>query len=197
VVSQTVLQNVLVVAVNTLTVTSETQNAVKDAITVTLAVTLKEGKILYLAGKRGEISLLLRSKDDQGLAKNDKPIENVDTKKDDDTAGSDSGYATVRVPVPKKDIIPGTTIENPADFFDEKDLPESALPANAVRTLDELKGQTFKKHAYADTPVVKAALQGDLPAAGGAKTGVASAQEQKIHTMVIQVGTGAPQYYRY
>src|SRR5262249_11764793 len=120
----------------------------------------------------------------------------VDAKKDDDTAVSDSGYATVRVPVQKKDIIPGTTIENPADFFDEKDLPESALPANAVRTLDELKGQTFKKHAYADTPVVKAALQGDLPAAGGAKTGVASAQGQKIHTKGSQVGTGAPQYYR-
>src|SRR5262245_1283484 len=197
VVSQTVLQNVLVVAVNTMTQTSENVNAVKDATTVTLAVTLKEGKILYLAEKRGEISLLLRSKDDQALAKNDKPIEHVDVKKEgDDAAGSDSGGQTVRVPVPKKDILPGTKIENPADFFDEKDFPESALPANAIKNIDELKGQTFKKHAYADSPVVKAALEGELPT-GHAGSAVAAAKPRNVQTMSIQVGTSAPQYYRF
>ena len=196
VVSQTVLQNVLVVAVNTMTQTPDQVNSVKDAATVTLAVTLKEGKILYLAGKRGEISLLLRSKDDQGLAKNDKPIETVDNKKDDEGGVSD-GPATVRVPVPKKDIIPGTKIENPADFFDEKDLTEKDLPANAIRTLDELKGQTFKKHAYADSPVVKAALEGELPV-GPKGTAVAGGKPPaKGHTMVIQVGTAAPQYVKF
>src|SRR5262249_43897927 len=139
VVAQTVLQNCLVVAVNTVTQTPEQQNAFKDAATVTLAVTLKEGKILYLAGKQGEISMLLRSKEHTLNVKNDKPVETIDNKKDDDSSsgGSDSGGQTVKVPVPKTDIAPGTKIENPADFFVEKDLPETAVPASAVRDMEE------------------------------------------------------------
>jgi pilus assembly protein CpaB len=189
----TVLQNVLVVAVNAMTQTPDQQNAVKDAVTVTVAVTLKESKILYLATERGKISLVLRSKDDTAVVKNDKPIETLDNKRDDDSGGSDAGPATVKVPVPKKDIVPGTKIENPADLFDEKDLPEMALPATAVRSMEEFRGKTFTKHAYADTPVVKAALEGDLPKG----TAVAVAAASKTHTMSIYVGTAAPQYYRY
>jgi len=70
-----VLQNVLVVAVNAQAQLAENQTAVKDAATVTLAVTHKEGQQLALADTRGVIRLLLRSKDDQTKEKNLKSIE--------------------------------------------------------------------------------------------------------------------------
>jgi len=120
--STLLLQNVLVVSIAEMAIKPDsTGGAVKNANTRTLAVKQKEGLILSLAQAKGELDLMLRSKYD--------PTE------------------TVKVPVAKRDIAPGTKVEDPNDLFEEKEFPEVVLAENTIRDIAELKGRTVTRYA--------------------------------------------------
>ena len=204
--STLLLQNVLVVAINEINVKPEGTGAVKNASTITLAVKGKEGLILNLAQNKGELNLMLRSKDDMTVAnKTSRVVEGYgDLKDEGPTAGATTGTPaateTVKVPVAKKDLPTGTKIEDPNDLFEEKELPETALAENTIRDMSELKGQTITKFAFAGMPVAKAAIEGELPkppVSDKAAPNAVIAEGPRGHTMIIQIGTQAPQYVKY
>ncbi|MFL5340025.1 MAG: Flp pilus assembly protein CpaB, partial [Gemmataceae bacterium] len=201
--STLLLQNVLVMAINEIAMKPENGTAVKNASTVTLAVKQKEGLVLNLAQAKGELNLMLRSKDDTTIAsKGSKMVDSLEGK-DDNAAGNSAGAAapieTAKVPVAKKDLPPGTRIDDPNDLFEEKELPEAALAETTIRDMGELKGQTITKYAYSGMPLPKAAIEGELPRppAPDKAPVVASVDGPHGHTMIIQVGTQSPQYVKY
>ncbi len=192
--STLLLQNVLVVAINEIAVKPDgTAGAVKNATTVTLAVKQKEGLILSLAQAKGELNLMLRSKDDPTVVtKGARVVDGYDGK---DEASASAGD-TVKVPVARHDIAPGAKIENPSDLFEEKEFPEVVLAENTIRDIAELKGKTVTRYAYAGAPVAKAVFEGELAQPGGPAAPVI-AESAKIHMMAFQVGTQQPQFVKY
>jgi len=197
------MENVLVVAINEIAVKPEGQGgAIRNASTVTLAVKQKDGLILSLAQAKGEISLMLRSKDDvtkKGRNSN-KTIDSFDRPDDAAPVAGPAAPELVKVPVARKDLPPGTRITDPTELFEEREFPEASLTDGVVRDMNELKDKIVTKYAYAGLVVPKVAFEGELPKTGGsvvAAPGGPVLMMPKTHTMTIQVGTAAPQYVKY
>jgi len=197
------MENVLVVAINEIAVKPEGQGgAIKNTNTVTLAVKQKDGLMLNLAQAKGEISLMLRSKDDvtkKGRNSN-RVIDSFDRTDDPAPAVANGGVQPemAKVPVARRDLPPGTRITDPTELFEEREVPEALLSDNVVRDMNELKDKVVTKFAYAGLVVPKVAFEGELPkapVAGGPAAPIM--MMPKTHTMTIQVGTQAPQYVKY
>lgn len=189
-----ILQKVLVVAVNDTVKTPEGEPNFKNATTVTLAVTQKEGQLLALAGSRGELSLMLRSPDDMTVSKSPKPVAGLDDTRDDSSNGAKGDVEMSKVVVAKKTVPAGTRLENPGDFFDVKEVPGEA-PENSFTNLDELKGKVVTRDVFANQMLPKEAFDGAAPTPG---VGIAkNGGNVQTHTMIIQVGTSNPQYAHY
>jgi pilus assembly protein CpaB len=195
------MENVLVVAINEIAVKPEGQGgAIKNTNTVTLAVKQKDGLILSLAQAKGEISLMLRSKDDvtKKGRNSSRTIDSFD-RPDEPAAGVTANAPELaKVPVARKDLPPGTRITDPTELFEEREVPEAVLNEAVVRDMNELKDKIVTKYAYAGLLVPKAAFEGELPKAptGPAPAGPVYVMP-KTHTMTIQVGVSAPQYVKY
>lgn len=203
--STLLLQHVLVVAINEIAVQNgENTAAVKNANTVTLAVTQKEALILSLAQARGQLTLMLRSKDDKTSTKNRGRVESYDLNEEAVKANDPPPVEMEKVLIAKKDVTPGTKINDPAEFFEEKEVAKDTVPESCLRSADDLKGKTATKFVYGGMPVPKVAFEGELPkptvATGAQPAGTpppAVAAATKTQTLVIQVGTQAPQYVKY
>jgi len=188
-----ILQYVLVVAVNDTTRRPDTDTSFKNATTVTLAVTQKEGMILQMAKERGTLSLMLRAPDDTRTTKRGTSLQDyTDTKEDPSTyeGGKGPDTATTKVVVAKKTVPAGTKLDNPEEFFDVRDWPGDP-PDNSIAALEDIKGRTLTRDVFAHNFVPKEAFAGEITKRDGPVVKADS------HTMAIQVGTSAPQFLRY
>jgi Flp pilus assembly protein CpaB len=136
-----ILQNVLVVAVGDKPEREEGKSAHSTIADVTLAVKPKEGVMLALASKRGDLRLLLRDEKDESREKIGAIIRLPGEREtDENNPGAAPGLDTVQVPVAAKDIPAGTKIDNPEEWFREQAHPSPA-PPNAVIDMKDLKGK--------------------------------------------------------
>jgi pilus assembly protein CpaB len=185
----TVLQDVLVLAVDQTSVRPDDKLAVGQLSTATLAVKPTEAQRLTLAQSLGELRLVLRSPDDDtrvSLA----PLDRLDWD------GTGDGFDTeerltgeFKLAVAKQDLQIGHVIDNPEREFEIKSFPVAPEKAIAADKLAELKGKTVKHTIFKD--VVATAKHFE----GGAIPGTAVAHEPQVkkHVMFIQNGGGAPQ----
>jgi len=187
--STVILQYVLVVSVNDQMRPSEMQGPIKNVANVALAVKQQEGAILALASKRGELTLQLRSKDDKKIVSKVRTIDSLTGEVLNDAGQPLSQPEMFTIPVAIKPIPAGTTIDDPAKWFEEKKFVE--IPPNAVAKLDDLKGKTVKKEIFQHAWVAVEAFDGEL-----AKR-TEPAVLTRVHTVGLQVGGNAPQYYRF
>lgn len=187
--STLILQYALVVSVNDQLKPSADNGVIKNVSNVTLAVKQHDGQVLALATKRGELSLMLRSKDDKRTTARTRAIDTLSgERRDEDGAPIQADHPTV--PVAIKAIPAGTKIDDPALWFEEKKVLE--VPANAVAKIEDLKGKTVKKEIFAHAWVATEAFDGELPS----KTG-SSGEATKTTTVGLQVGSNAPTYFTY
>jgi hypothetical protein len=159
-----VLQNVLVVAVNDTPERKEGETSKPTVNNITLAVKPKDGLILALAAKRGDLRLMQRREGDDAVIKWG-AIEQLPGDKDRDPAGGPGGTPgldTVQLPVAIKDIPTGTKIENPEEYFREQAHPVPA-PPNAVVALSDLKGKYVTRELVANQWVPTVAIADKEP----------------------------------
>jgi pilus assembly protein CpaB len=181
-----ILQNVLVVSVDTTTERPDDRGSIKGAQTVTLAVKQREGMVLAGATEHGRVTLMLRDP-------NDKVITHSTGNNDSQTPGQGSdpgddiapGVEKTKVLVAKMMIAAGTQITEPEKYFEEKEWSGS-VPSNFIIKVDDLKGKVVTRAIPANVPATKEAIEDLKTAEKIAGTG------DGRHTMTIMVG---PQVY--
>jgi hypothetical protein len=185
----TVLQNVLVLAVDTQSIREDNKMANQNINTALLAVKPADSQRLSLAASLsdGNIRLVLRSNDDETkvpLA----TLENLDNEQAfgaDGLADPSAGPTVLKLAVAKHDIEPGQVIDDPAKYFSEKAYREAPEKAIAFEDLASLKGKTIKHSLFKDGVATAKHFEGDV------KT-VAQGPATKRHTLFIQNGGAAP-----
>jgi Flp pilus assembly protein CpaB len=186
----TVLQDVLVLAVDTTYVRPEDRMAVPQLNAALLAVKPSESQRLTLAQSLsgGDIKLVLRAHDDETRV----PLPPL-TDLDHDTAGAgesaDANLAiSYKLAVAKGDIEAGTEIDDPDKFFKVEAFPTAPEKAVAADELASLKGKTLHHALFKDGVLTTKHLSGDdTPMAKAKKS------EAVKHVMYIQNGGQAPQ----
>ncbi|HEY1381781.1 MAG TPA: Flp pilus assembly protein CpaB [Gemmataceae bacterium] len=188
----TILQDVLVLAVDQTSVRPEDRMAVSQLSTALLAVKPADSQKLALAQSMGDLKLVLRAHDDENKVPLP-PQEYVDT---DTFVDDGTGTVVVRsagdskpkfkLAVAKQDLEAGTVINNPEDFFTVKSFPESIDKAITAEELASLKGKTVRHSLFKDGVLTAKHFEGDEPAP------TVIAPPVKKHTMFIQNGGSAP-----
>jgi Flp pilus assembly protein CpaB len=186
----TILQDVLVLAVDQNSIRPEDKMAVAQLNTALLAVRPSDSQKLALAQSMGELRLVLRAHDDEAHAQL-APLEgNVDTDTFTGdvavTGHSDKDKPKIKLAVAKQDLEPGTVINNPEDFFDVRPFPEAIEKAVSADDFAKLKGKTLRH------TVVKGGVLTDKHFEGNEAPEVVKAPEIKKHTLFIQNGGSAP-----
>jgi pilus assembly protein CpaB len=192
--STLILQNVLVVAVNDKSRRDENQDSVKNLATVTLAVKQNEGMILALAGKKGDISLMLRDPGDEFVNNKQKSI-NEYRDAEDNGSGNSGTVEMKKVPVATKTVAAGTKIEKPEEYFDEVEWPASRVPENAIEKMEDLRGKTITRDVFLNSFVFKEALDGEVKKAPVAVVEVP--KDAKEGRMLVQYGANPPITHRF
>lgn len=201
-VSSMILQNVLVVGVDVNTSRPDEQHYIKNAQTVTLAVKQSEGLVLALAQKRGEVSLMLRSPDDDKVNKHLKSVTDYVYGDKNAEGGSDdgSGATKPKILVAREPIPAGTKILEPEHYFAEIDWA-GVVPDNYITKFEDVKGKVVGNPLAANAPVMQETFDDTgvkpiVPSPGKGPL-VAANSNAKIHTMIIQQGGAQPYYARY
>jgi len=184
----TVLQDVLVLAVDTMAVRPDDKMAVNQLSTALLAVKPADSQKLTLAQSMGELRLVLRAHDDEVKI----PLQPQETLDVDQTgfAAADGGAApaaTVKVAVARQDIDPGQVIDDPDKYFETKavaDVPDKAVPADEIASL---KGKALKHSLFQGAVLTAKHFDGQEKVAT-----VKKAADADRHVMFIQNGGSAP-----
>jgi pilus assembly protein CpaB len=152
--SQTILQNVLIMAVNQMEDPPEGTGALVPH-NVTLAVKPDEAERLALAVNRGSLLLTLRKAGDEERFETTGVRDLFATPGETTTARP---VETVQVAVATRDIAADTVIDNPRDYFQIASFPKSLAPSEPIIDLNFLRD---KKAAH---KIHKAqfVLKGDL-----------------------------------
>jgi pilus assembly protein CpaB len=188
----TVLQDVLVLAIDQSGVRPDDKLAVSTLSTATLAVKPTEAQRLSLAQSMGELRLVLRAHDDDSKS----PLQPLDKLEWDSGMdgmfGTDDERKTFKLAFAKEDLQVGQFIEDPEKVFVIKEMPFAPEKAITVATLAELKGKTVRHTIFKDTMVTTKAFEGEnLP------TATASAPKVKRHVMFVQNGGNEPKRFEY
>jgi len=192
----TILQDILVLAVDTVANRPEDKIAISGLTTALLAVKPQDSQKLTLASNMGELRLVLRPHDDderQLLA----PLDRLDTDLgyNDGTvgiAGHNASGQTFKLAVAKKDLEAGTKIDDPDTLFEVKTFAEAPDQALAADKLSELKGKALKVPLFKDGVLTTKHFDEKLSAL------VAPAKpELKKHLLFIQNGGNTPQVTTY
>jgi Flp pilus assembly protein CpaB len=133
-VSRIFLQNVKVLACNTLTSQPEQGSTVGNPVTVTLAVKPDEAERMYWVTSKSIVGILLRKPGDENKIETkgvSSPYEN-----DEGPEGPKTGQ-TVQVPTAIKNFDPGETITQ--DQLKMVPFQKGQLPEDVVISMDELK----------------------------------------------------------
>jgi len=186
----TILQDVLVLAVDQTSIRPEDRMAVSQLSTALLAVKPADSQKLALAQSMGDLKLVLRAHDDDAKV----PLavqEYVDTDSfvDDGTGAVITRTAEkpkFRLAVAKQDLEAGTVINNPEDFFTLKAFPESIDKAVSADDLASLKGKTVRHSVFKDGVLTLKHFEGDEPAP------TVIVPPTKRHVLFIQNGGSAP-----
>jgi len=197
----TILQDVLVLAIDTMSVRPDDKLAVGQMSTALLAVKPADSQKIKLAQSMGEVSLVLRAHDDETKAAL-APQEYLDA---DSLAGtgfegaqSPAAIAAaaaaaankVKLAVAKRDLEAGTVIDNPDNYFEIKGFADSPSKAIAADELKSLKGRTIRHSVFKDTVLTAKHFEGDeVPP-------VVKAPEQRDF-LFIQNGGQAPAMIAY
>jgi len=192
----TILQDVLVLAVDTLANRPEDKIAIGGLSTALLAVKPQDSQKLTLASAQGELRLVLRPHDDeerQLLA----PLDHLDTDigYNDGTAGTGrlGDAPTFKLAVAKKDLEAGTTIDDPDKYFEVKSFTDVPDKAVAPEKLESIKGQTLKVPVFKDN--ILTAKHFDDRLAG--LVALPPKPEARKHLLFIQNGGNSPQVTTY
>ncbi len=187
----TVLQNVLVLAVDTQAIRHDGEMAKQSINTALLAVKPADSQRLSLATSlaEGNIRLVLRANDDDTkvpLA----TLENLDMEQSYGVDGlaDPAAPAAVKLAVAIKDIEPGQTIDDPAKFFAEKAFREAPEKAISFEDLATLKGKTIKHTLFKDGVATAKHFEGEVKVVAAKP----AAPPVKKHTLFIQNGGAAP-----
>jgi len=178
----TVLQDVLVLAVDQQSIRPEDKLAVNTLSTATLAVKPSESQRLTLAQGLGELRLVLRAHDDDSKVPLT-PLEKLEY--DNGTGESFIGEKEIyKVAIAKQDMAVGQEVDVPEDFFDIKELPFLPEKAITLDSLGELKGKVVKHPIFKDGFVT--AKNFDALAV------VKAVPRARTHVLFIQNGGSAP-----
>jgi Flp pilus assembly protein CpaB len=192
----TILQDVLVLAVDNMYIRPDDKMAVPQLNTALLAVKPADSQKLTLAQSMGDLRLVLRSHDDDNRA----VLPELEYAGPDTLAGDDSPFAPsgkpaerpkVKLAVAKQDLEPGTVIDNPDTFFTVKpfaDAPEGAVSADDIKAL---KGKTIRHSLFKDAVLTAKYF------AGNEAPPVAIKAVENRSLMFIQNGGQAPQMFSY
>jgi Flp pilus assembly protein CpaB len=191
----TVLQDVLVLAVDQVAVRPDDKMAVNQLSTALLAVKPADSQKLTLAQGMGELRLVLRAHDDEAKVPLT-PQEHLDV---DQSGFGGEGTATVQAPpkvkviVAVKDLDANQAIDDPAKFFQTKEVAEAPEKAVAGDELAALKGKTLKHSLFKDNVLTAKHFEGEQVAVVAA----AKPPEPKIHKLFIQNGGAAPSVHTF
>jgi pilus assembly protein CpaB len=185
----TVLQDVLVLAVDTMSVRPDDKMAVNQLSTALLAVKPADSQKLTLAQSMGELRLVLRAHDDDTKVPLP-PQEQIET---DQSGFTGEGLTPtppptklVKVAIAQHDLEAGLVIDQPEKVFQVKalaDVPEKAVPAEELAAL---KGKTLRHSLFKDGVLTAKHFEGEqVPV-------VAKRPEPKKHVLFIQNGGAAP-----
>ncbi|HTK78483.1 MAG TPA: Flp pilus assembly protein CpaB [Gemmataceae bacterium] len=178
----TVLQDVLVLAVDQQSIRPEDKLAVNTLSTATLAVKPSESQRLTLAQGLGELRLVLRAHDDDSKV----PLTPLDKLEYDNGTGESfiGDKEIYKVAIAKQDMAVGQEVDVPEDFFDIKELPFLPEKAITLDSLGELKGKVVKHPIFKDGFVT--AKNFDALAV------VKAVPRARTHVLFIQNGGSAP-----
>lgn len=149
----TVMQDVLVLAVDTMSARPEDKLAVNQLSTALLAVKPSDSQKLTLAQSMGELRLVLRAHDDENIV----PLPGLE-----DLTADNGGFGdkptpeappapTYKLAVAKKDLEAGQVIDDPEKFFQVKTFSEVPEKAVAAEELASLKGKALKTALFKDS----------------------------------------------
>jgi Flp pilus assembly protein CpaB len=189
----TILQNVLVLAVDQTSVRPEDKMAMGQLSTALLAVKPVDSQKLTLAQSMGELKLVLRSHDDEAKV----PLatqEYVDA----DSLGQEGSVipsivekAKFKHFVAKADLEPGTVIDDPSKFFEPRSFPDAVEKAITAEDFNSIKGKTVRHSVFKDAVLSTKHFEGDEPPA------VVVGPPVKKHVLFIQNGGSAPLMHVY
>jgi Flp pilus assembly protein CpaB len=184
----TVLQDVLVLAVDAISVRPEDKMAVPQLQTALLAVKPSESQRLTLAQNLagGDLRLVLRAHDDEAKPPLP-PLSDLDVNAEAPGETNDpTGHISYRLAVAKQDIEANTEIDDPDKFFKVDNFPVAPEKAIAADALDSLKGKVIQHALFKDGILTSKHFTGDVALAKAQKSDV------NRHVMYIQNGGQAP-----
>lgn len=165
---RTILQNMQVLAVNQATEVPEGNKTIVPT-TVTLAVKPKEAEDLHGYRETSTLSLALRGSGDEDV----RPVE-----PDEDL---------VKILVASMDIDANTVLDEPLDYFEEKEVLESKKPHGAIVNFEVLRGKKIKAIVTKGSPITGKDLMLDKEEPKPVESVVVKAPP-KVFTMTIISG---------
>jgi Flp pilus assembly protein CpaB len=188
----TVLQNVLVLAVDTISVRPEDKMAVQQLNAALLAVKPAESQRLTLAQglSNGDIKLVLRAHDDDATVS----LPPLETLEHDTGAGGEADLdpttqISYKLAVAKGDVHAGTEIDDPEKFFKVESFPVAPDKAIAGDELASLKGKKIQHALFKDGVLTtKHFAENEF-----LKVSKAKKAEVNKHMMFIQNGGKSPE----
>jgi Flp pilus assembly protein CpaB len=189
----TILQDVLVLAVDQTSIRQEDKMAYGQVNNALLAVKPADSQKLALAQSMGELRLVLRAHDDETKI----PLPVLEGAEPDTLAAEGSGLISTpskpqfRLAVAKSDLEPGTSIDDPQKFFEVKTFADAPPDAVLDTALSTYKGKTLKHTLVTGGVLTAKHFRGEEFAQ------VAAKPVEPKHMLFIQNGGSAPQVYAY
>jgi Flp pilus assembly protein CpaB len=189
----TILQDVLVLAVDQTAVRQEDKQAYGQVSNALLAVKPADSQKVALAQSMGELRLVLRAHDDETRV----PLPVVEAAEPDSLAGdglvspSAPTKSQVRLVVARADLEAGTTIDDPHKYFDVKTFAEAPSEAVLESTMSSTKGQKIRHTIFKDGVLTAKHFKGED------FTQVAVKPVEPKHLLFIQNGGQAPLVYAF
>jgi pilus assembly protein CpaB len=185
----TILQNVLVLAIDTTSVRQEDKQAYGQVNNALLAVKPADSQKLALAQSMGEVRLVLRSHDDDTKV----PLPEQDYTGVDSFASEDGPIAakpakpTFRLAVAKQELEAGTQVEDTSKLFEIKTFND--MPPEAVTEADlaKFRNKTLKHSLFTGGVLTAKHFRGEE------FTAVAVKPAEPRHLLFIQNGGSAPE----
>jgi Flp pilus assembly protein CpaB len=190
----TILQDVLVLAVDQASIRQEDKQAYGQLNNALLAVKPADSQKLALAQSMGELRLVLRAHDDE----NKVPLPELEYAGADTLVGDDgTGVPRAamkpqfKLAVARTDLEPGTTIDDPQKFFELKTFDEAPPEAVTDTALAAQKGKTIKHTLVVGGVLTAKHFKGEEFST------VAVKPVEPKHLLFIQNGGAAPQVFAY
>ncbi len=190
----TILQDVLVLAVDQTSVRQEEKQAYGQVSNALLAVKPADSQKLALAQSMGELRLVLRAHDDENRV----PLPEIEYTGPDTLTGDDGvsvphapAKPQFRLAVAKNDLEAGTTIDDPQKFFEVKSFTDVPPDAVTDTALASFKGQKLKHTLFKDGVLTAKHFKGEE------FTQVAVKPVEPKQALFIQNGGSAPQVFYY